>query len=845
MSSKSSGIHIIFPSVMLGLTLLVIGIGWWSWRDTRRDIFEELSNAASLLERYYSLTFNQRELSLLSIGQRLSEISGEDQAEERLRVANQALALYDDLSAIGFADTSGQILTLTGYNADDKLPNLSQGDATSRSFQQAKESDGMVIGEVYYFDRVNDWIIPIRVPVRNENGTLVAVNTSAVIYETMIRNLKSFGFPDYITVHLINQTYGSTQLYYPLERSKYYSILQQSGTILSDYQLLEQEDQLTAFTAYNELSQMQMLGVQSTGTKFNHYVEITAPAGLIEDRFWAVFQYISAIYFLGMLVILIAFWYFSTTEEKYTKELQAERDYSNQIVERTPSLIIGLDAALNCIFVNPATERILGFPKEELIDQNWWGTILQKPDQEAIPKRYLTLAERELKDEMISCFNRSGETRQISWSSVTLRDKKGELDEIFLFGNDQTEKEATNEKLKQREANLYTLIESTNSIIGLYDDSKRLIEYNQAFKNYTDATTDISLRSGIKVAEMMEEPYSSLFNDYLDRCLKGEKVRETVEFEGKGLKFFFLFNYHPIYRENKIVGVSMFVEDISELKRSQDKLQKYSEDLESLVEERTQELKATNANMRKTNKELKHALHELKETQNQLIENEKMASLGVLSAGIGHEINNPLNFIKNGASGLAKTLKEDVKPDHSMVETFIKIIDEGVSRASNIVKSLSHFSRSGENMRETCELGEIIDNSLTILQNKLKHKVEVTKSIDHSGLKVLGNEGKLHQAVLNILTNAEQSIEDQGTIDISTNVSEDHIILRITDSGSGIPSDIMGKISDPFFTTKDPGEGTGLGLSITYSIIKEHNGYITVTSELGKGTTFTIHLPVN
>ncbi len=236
------------------------------------------------------------------------------------------------------------------------------------------------------------------------------------------------------------------------------------------------------------------------------------------------------------------------------------------------------------------------------------------------------------------------------------------------------------------------------------------------------------------------------------------------------------------------------------------------------------------------NRALRTSYLELQATSQKLIESEKMASLGVMSAGVAHEINNPLNFIKGGVEVLSRQLSQanDIKP-------YVQAINEGVSRASSIVSSLAHFSRATPSMEEVCDLHEVLDNCLIMLNHRLKYKVEVIKKYDEQGnVKIIGNEGKLHQAILNILSNAEQSIEERGTITISSYTESDMIRLTITDTGCGIAPEDMSKIRDPFFTTKIPGEGTGLGLSITYKVIEEHHGNISVESELGVGTSFHV-----
>ena len=238
----------------------------------------------------------------------------------------------------------------------------------------------------------------------------------------------------------------------------------------------------------------------------------------------------------------------------------------------------------------------------------------------------------------------------------------------------------------------------------------------------------------------------------------------------------------------------------------------------------------------KKNRKLSESIDELRNTTQKLIEAEKMASLGVMSAGVAHEINNPLNFIKGGISMLSKKVAHDKN-----TQPFINAINEGVDRASLIVNSLGHFSRESAAMDEECDIHEIVDNCLVMLQHKLKYKVTVVK--DYSSAKfvtVKGNEGKLHQAILNIISNAEQAIPEKGKITIQTRAKAKHLRLTISDNGVGIPENYISKISDPFFTTKPAGEGTGLGLSITYGIIKDHDASISVTSEPNNGTNFNI-----
>lgn len=240
--------------------------------------------------------------------------------------------------------------------------------------------------------------------------------------------------------------------------------------------------------------------------------------------------------------------------------------------------------------------------------------------------------------------------------------------------------------------------------------------------------------------------------------------------------------------------------------------------------------------LRKSNDELKHAQH-------LLVQSEKMASIGILASGIGHEINNPLNFIQNGIEALSMELEKKDTAAKQDLHQYFEAINIGVKRINTIIKSLSSISRTNLDMEEVCDVHEIIDNCLVVLSSKLNDRISVVKKYAHKDVLVAGNVGKLYQVFLNILSNAEQAIIDQGIIAISTEIEGANCSIKIEDNGEGIAADDIEKINEPFFTTKPPGKGTGLGLFISYMIIQEHHGVITVTSELNKGTCFTILIP--
>ncbi len=277
--------------------------------------------------------------------------------------------------------------------------------------------------------------------------------------------------------------------------------------------------------------------------------------------------------------------------------------------------------------------------------------------------------------------------------------------------------------------------------------------------------------------------------------------------------------------------------------------------------------------------ELKELLEELQSTQKQLIQSEKMASLGTLTAGIAHEINNAINYVHSGIHVLnnkfsdmkpmmanIKALNEDesdlkgkvkeiidqkneIEYDsyESVMDTMINSIQVGAERTISVVKGLRTFSRAQEESMSEIDIHEDIDVALLLLKNKIRPTLRVDKVLADDLPTMYGYPGQVGQALLNLIGNAMDACgnEKDSVVTIKTSFVEDKVVVTIRDNGTGIKKEDLDKIFDPFYTTKKIGEGTGLGLSITYGIIEKHNGKIAVKSVFGKGTEFKIELPLN
>lgn len=321
--------------------------------------------------------------------------------------------------------------------------------------------------------------------------------------------------------------------------------------------------------------------------------------------------------------------------------------------------------------------------------------------------------------------------------------------------------------------------------------------------------------------------------------------------------------------------------DISEKKRIEEELQHHKNELEQIIEKRTQELEDAVAKLKTSNQTLAEqkqmltkTLGNLHQTQNHLIQSEKMASLGILIAGIAHEINNPVNFISaslDGLNSLTRDLSTLMKQYDSLTaenidstlstikayknqtdfdfklkhfEEAIKNIKSGTERITKIVSSLRTVSRTSSNEIVRVAVTDCIETSVSLLTHEIKHGITIEKHYGDAP-EIWSDPNKLSQVFMNILMNAIQAMNGEGKISITLKTAHGSrsAIVIIKDEGPGIAPEVQEHIFEPFFSTKSVGQGTGLGLYICYEIIKELGGDIAIDTKLGEGTTFYISLP--
>jgi len=400
----------------------------------------------------------------------------------------------------------------------------------------------------------------------------------------------------------------------------------------------------------------------------------------------------------------------------------------------------------------------------------------------------------------------------------------------------------------------------------------------EIFKHYQNERIEIPLMiadqvmPGIQGDELLIAIHA-IDQDTLSILLTGLASAEAV---GNAVNFASLYRFiaKPWHRDDLLLTVKEALTHYFQKKKLQTQeleLRRMNELLEEKVRKRT-------AEVLRQKTELQGTLENLKLTQSKLLESEKMASLGLLTSGIAHEINNPVNYIYAGIDSLKEDLKEvfDVIKEYEQItaqnvnealgkvrllkqevefdELIIEVgelttsIRRGAERTAEIVKGLRTFSHLDEDVLETADIHENMETTLIMLRSQYKDRIQIVKSYGDLPL-IECYPHKLNQVFMNILVNAIQSITDKGVIHITTSLlpgkTPQNVSIEIRDTGHGISDKIRSKIFDPFFTTKDVGQGTGLGLSISFSIIKKHHGRIVVMSQQGKGTAFTIYLPLN
>ncbi|HHT9127002.1 MAG TPA: PAS domain-containing sensor histidine kinase [Candidatus Brocadiia bacterium] len=525
---------------------------------------------------------------------------------------------------------------------------------------------------------------------------------------------------------------------------------------------------------------------------------------------------------------------------------------------------------------NRAAERIFGFASEDVIGKKLHTLI--------IPRKYYREFEKEFNQFKITAqanvtnhpvefmaLNKVGAEFPIEVSISSTQIKDGWYS-IWIIRDISGRKQAE-ERLKESEQKFKTIFDNAMDGLLLADCQNKMFYMGNKKICQMLGYSEEEIKA-IGVMDIHPERYLPYVIEQFEKQTKKEfTLAKDIPVKRKdGSVFYADINSFPVTLDGKMYLLGVF-RDVSERRQLEEMLIMLNESLEQRVAERTSDLK-------KANIQLEQAYKELKSKQRQLIQAEKMATLGQLAASIAHEINNPLSFVYNNcdtlnkySERLGKFLKkfEDGKPIFErgkpaqmmsffqevrdlrkeikldvLLDDFVEIIKEatiGVKRIKSIVDNLLFSSRIEGATPVYANLNNIIDDILVLVLGEIKYKAAILKKYgDIPEIKCYPQQ--LGQVFMNLLVNAAHAIKGRGKIYIKTYQAENNVCVEIKDTGKGIPKDLHEKIFEPFFTTKEPGKGTGLGLTVAYDIIQKHAGSIKVSSKVGKGSTFTVVLPM-
>ena len=386
--------------------------------------------------------------------------------------------------------------------------------------------------------------------------------------------------------------------------------------------------------------------------------------------------------------------------------------------------------------------------------------------------------------------------------------------------------------LEERSRELATVLNGIQDFILVMTPDRKIVDVNEAFLEKMGYTRD----------EILGRTCHEVFLDMASPCEPGDSVcplneaiqhrkstqQVMIRLDHQGNRRYIEVSIYPIWENNgEIVRFIEISRDITKRKMQEEEM---TQRLEQMVAERTRELE---------------------ETHVKLLHQDKMASLGKLSASVVHEINNPIAGILNLLMLMKRIIREDGVDDRSVLKfrRYVELMETETRRVGRIVSNLLLFSRQSRAAKTPVNLNPIIERALALNANLLEVRhIRVKSDLDAHLPRVYGSEDRLQQVFMNLISNAVEAMEDvqKGILSLKTEyLSEaDGVQATVEDSGTGISSENLDRIFDPFFTTKKRGKGVGLGLSIVYGIIEEQGGDIQATSEEGKGAVFKVRFPV-
>jgi PAS domain S-box-containing protein len=491
--------------------------------------------------------------------------------------------------------------------------------------------------------------------------------------------------------------------------------------------------------------------------------------------------------------------------------LKSEQKWRNILVN-IPQIAISLNPRAEIVFANQFLLRLTGWKKEEIMRKDWFDVFIPENRKEELRNVFDTIMTRKDTLEYSTFENdiltKNGELRNIAWFNVLSKDAQGDVMDVTCVGIDVTERRIGQKELLESEQRYRSMMESF--VDPLYICSPDLtVEYmNPAMIRRIGRNA-----TGESCFKTMHGFDSRCLWCVFDSVTHGDTIETTVK-SPLDNRYYRVSNM-PIQNPDGTISKMTIFRDITDYIK---------------------------------------AVEDKKMVQKQLLQAQKMESIGNLAGGIAHDFNNILSSI----IGFTELALDDA-PEGTPLEESLQEVFWAGKRARDLVKQILAFARQSDEKRSPLQPSIIIKEALKFIRSTIPATIEIRQRLDSNSL-IMANATQLHQVLMNLFTNAAHAMEDAGgELEVSLkDVVMDkvealndlglrqggYVEIKVSDTGTGIGPEAMGRIFDPYFTTKGPGEGSGMGLAIAHGIVESYGGRITVQSRLGKGTTFTLYLPV-
>lgn len=497
------------------------------------------------------------------------------------------------------------------------------------------------------------------------------------------------------------------------------------------------------------------------------------------------------------------------------------------IVESSPDAIIGEDLDGTVTSWNKGAERLYGYTAQEAVGQSIWPKVPPSRIDEVAAMMERRRRGRSIDYHDTERLTKEGKLIHVSVSISPIRDSFGQLVGASIIARDATEQNLTEEAGRASEFRYRRLFESARDGILIIDrDSGKIIDVNPyVIKLLCYSKEELLGKQLWQIGTVEDISLSKAV--FLQVQTEGYVRYENLPLESSDGTLTHVEVVANSYLEGAQLVIQCNIRDITERQQAEELLRE------------------TNQRLSQTLLELKTKTSDLAAMTQQLWQTSKLATMGELAASIAHELNNPLQTISLRIDSLA----EDVSNDDQTVRAFEIITDE-IARMGKLIGSLLQFSRHSRREISLMDIGKEINNSLELIEYHLRaHRIKVVREFEENLPEIQADRQQLRQVLLNLLTNASDAMPHGGTLITRIRSAESAagikgVSLELADSGRGISPANLEKIWEPFFTTKPEGQGTGLGLSISRRAIEAHQGTLSIDSQLGKGTSVMIFLPV-